>query len=103
MMPNCFTYLAMTLVIDTLLEGDYSGQGQFRDRLRSWLGTRRSLMQLSGVAVMWRALAAWLDVRAAAGEPFRRLVLPPPGPGPRSATHAACRSRRARTPGSSSA
>jgi len=77
-LPNCFAYLAMTLLIDTLLEGSYSDQGQFRDRLRNWLGTRRSLMHLSGVAEMWRALTAWLDVRADAREPYRRLVLPPP-------------------------
>lgn len=76
--PNCFTYLAMTLFIDTLLEGEYAGQGQFRDRLRSWLGTSRHMMQLSGVASMWRALAAWLDERVQAGDPLRRLVLPPP-------------------------
>jgi hypothetical protein len=76
--PNCFTYLAITLLIDTLLEGHYSEQGQFRDRLRSWLGTTRSMMQLSGVATMWRELAAWLDARVAAGERFRRLVLPDP-------------------------
>lgn len=77
-LPNCFTYLAMTLLIDTLLDGDYSGQGQFRDRLRSWLGTTRSMMQLSGVATMWRELATWLDVRVVAGDSFRRLVLPDP-------------------------
>lgn len=76
--PNCFAYLAMTLLIDTLLQGDYSQQGQFRDRLRNWLGTTRSLMQLSGVAAMWRSLAVWLDNKADQGEPYRRLVLPPP-------------------------
>ncbi len=74
-LPNCFSYLAMTLLIDTFLEGAYSSRGQFRDRLRNWLGTTRSLMHLAGVAEMWRALARWLDVRADAGEPFRRLVL----------------------------
>jgi hypothetical protein len=77
-LPNCFAYLAITLLIDTLLDGDYSGQGQFRDRLRSWLGTTRSMMQLSGVSTMWLALADWLDARVEAGEPFRRLVLPNP-------------------------
>jgi hypothetical protein len=76
--PNCFTYLVVTLLIDTLLDGDYSGQGQFRDRLRKWLETTRSMMQLSGVATMWRFLAKWLDARVAAGESLRRLVLPDP-------------------------
>jgi hypothetical protein len=76
--PSCFSYLSMTLLIDTLLEGEYSSQGQFRDRLRVWLGTTRRISQLAGVATMWRALATWLDIRADGGEPFRRLVLPPP-------------------------
>jgi len=77
--PNCLTYLAMTLLIDTLLEGDYSDIGQFRNRLRSWLGTQKSVMQLSGVALMWRRLVSWLDDKVDGGEPFRRLELPAPG------------------------
>lgn len=77
--PNCFAYLAMTLLIDTLLDGDYSDKGQFRDRLRIWLKTQRSLMDLSGIAVMWQNLATWLDERVNAGQLFRRLLLPSPG------------------------
>jgi hypothetical protein len=78
-LPYCFTYLAMTLLIDTLLDGDYSDRGQFRDRLRIWLRTKRRLMDLSGIAVMWRELASWLDARVETGQPFRRLLLPSPG------------------------
>ena len=76
--PNCFGYLCASLLIDTLLDGAYSGQGQYRDRLRIWLGTSRTMMQLSGIASMWRDLGHWLDERAAAGGDFRRLVLPDP-------------------------
>ncbi|SFW32040.1 hypothetical protein [Nitrosovibrio sp. Nv17] len=76
--PNCFAYLCASLLIDTLLDGTYSGQGQYRDRLRTWLGTSRSMMQLTGVASMWRTLDRWLCERVSAGDDFRRLVLPDP-------------------------
>ncbi|WP_088347294.1 MULTISPECIES: hypothetical protein [Rhodomicrobium] len=76
--PSCFAYLCMSLLIDTLLDGEYSGRGQYRERLRTWLSTSRSMMQLSGIAGMWRSLASWLDERIAAGEGFRRLMLPDP-------------------------
>jgi hypothetical protein len=76
--PECFAYLCASLLIDTLLDGAYSGQGQFRDRLRTWLGTSRTMMQLPGIASMWHDLKCWLDARVAAGEPFRTLVLPDP-------------------------
>lgn len=79
-LPNCFAYLAMTLLIDTQMDGAYADHGQFRERLRSWLGTNRGLMQLSGVAVMWRSLSKWLDARVDAGDSVRRLILPSPGP-----------------------
>lgn len=76
--PNCFGYLCASLLIDTLLDGAYSGQGQFRDRLRIWLGASQKMMQLSGIASMWRDLAHWLDKRVAADGNFRRLILPDP-------------------------
>ena len=76
--PECFGYLCASLLILTLLDGTYLGQGQFRDRLRIWLGTSRTMMQLTGIARMWHDLKHWLDDRVAAGEPFRTLVLPDP-------------------------
>ena len=76
--PNCFAYLCASLLIDTLLEGAYSDLGQYRERLRTWLGTSRSMMQLSGIAHMWRDLSRWLENKAAAGDDFRTLVLPDP-------------------------
>jgi hypothetical protein len=77
--PNCFAYLAMTLLIDTLLDGEYTDKGQFRDRLRTWLGTSLKLANLSGIATMWVKLSLWLDEKAEMGEPFRRISLPPTG------------------------
>lgn len=77
--PNCFTYLAFTLLIDTLLEGDTSQSGEFRQKLIKWLGVDTTVSNLRGVALMWESLVRWLDARIEAGEPFRRLILPDPG------------------------
>jgi len=74
--PNCMAILAVSLLVDSLLDGEYEGQGQYRTKLAQWLNTDRSLMDLRGIAVMWKELAAWLDDRVEAGAPFRRLVLP---------------------------
>lgn len=76
--PGCFAYLCASLLIDTLLDGAYSAQGEYRARLRTWLGTSRSMMQLSGIASMWRDLASWLEERSAAGDDVRTLLLPDP-------------------------
>jgi hypothetical protein len=77
--PNCFAYLCASLLIDTLLDGQYSGLGQYRDRLRTWLGTSHALAQLTGLASMWEDLERWLSARAAAGDDLRLLILPDPG------------------------
>lgn len=82
--PNCMALLAMTLLVDSLLDGTYSGSNQYREKLAQWLGIGRSFMNLSGIATMWVELVAWLDERIAAGEPFRSLILPD---APRSWTH----------------
>ncbi|MGX5842691.1 hypothetical protein ACWGTI_18400 [Mesorhizobium sp. ArgA1] len=74
--PNCMAILALSLLVDSLLDGEYEGQGQYRAKLAQWLGTHRSLMNLRGIAAMWVGLAAWLDGRVESGAPFRRLVLP---------------------------
>ncbi|MCY0856857.1 hypothetical protein [Cupriavidus sp. D39] len=74
--PNFFAYLAVTLFIDSLLEGNYASSGAFRTKLAKWLDVDNSFQQLKGVACMWEELVGWLDGRIKAGEPFRRLVLP---------------------------
>ncbi len=74
--PNCFAPLAMTLLIDSLLDGDGYDNNQFRAKLASWLGVDRKFNNLAGVKLMWEELAGWLDAQALAGRPFRRLVLP---------------------------
>lgn len=74
--PNCFAPLAMTLLIDSLLDGDSYENNQFRAKLASWLGVDRTFNDLSGVKLMWEELRDWLDAQASAGRPFRRLVLP---------------------------
>ncbi|MBO3275198.1 hypothetical protein [Pseudomonas schmalbachii] len=77
--PNCFSYLAFTLLIDSLLEGNTTQSGEFRHKLMKWLGIDAAVSNLRGIALMWESLASWLDRRVQAGEQFRRLILPNPG------------------------
>ena len=74
--PECMAMLALSLLVDSLLDGDYGGTGEYRVKLRQWLGVDRSFMMLRGIAAMWKELVAWLDARVADGAPFRRLILP---------------------------
>jgi hypothetical protein len=77
--PNCMAILALSLLVDCLLDGVYQEKGQYRAKLSEWLGIDRTLSDLRGIATMWEELAAWLERRIAAGAPFRHLVLPDPG------------------------
>ncbi|MBD9415260.1 hypothetical protein IB234_11915 [Pseudomonas sp. PDM16] len=77
--PNCFSYLVFTLLIDSLLEGNTTQSGEFRNKLMKWLKIKTPFSDLSGVALMWESLVRWLDKRIQAGEPFRHLILPDPG------------------------
>lgn len=77
--PNCFSYLVFTLLVDGLLEGNTSKSGEFRHKLMKWLEADATVSNLRGVALMWESLVRWLDARIEAGEPFRRLILPYPG------------------------
>jgi len=74
--PNCLAMLALTLLVDSHLDGAYEDKGQYRAKLAEWLHTDRRFMDLRGIAMMWDELVTWLDRRIAAGAPFRRLVLP---------------------------
>jgi len=74
--PNCFAPLAMTLLIDILLESTEYGGNQFRAKLADWLDIDRTFNDLSGVKLMWEQVARWLCIRVEQGAPFRRLVLP---------------------------
>jgi hypothetical protein len=78
-LPGCFSYLALTLYVDSLIEDDAEGVGAFRSKLAGFLRVDRAFSNLSGVADMWRDLATWLDAKIKKGESFRRLVLPDPG------------------------
>jgi hypothetical protein len=74
--PGCIAILALSLLVDSLLDGDYNGTNEYRAKLRQWLGINRSFTVLRGVATMWNQLVLWLDARIAEGEPYRRLILP---------------------------
>lgn len=73
--PGCFAYLALTIFVDSQRDGD-SASDQFRPKLAAFLGVNRSFSKLSGIAIMWRALRAWLARQAKSGGAFRKLVLP---------------------------
>ncbi|HBR46702.1 MAG TPA: hypothetical protein DEA80_17595 [Afipia sp.] len=75
--PGCFAYLALTIFVDSQIDGDDSdGSEQFRPKLAAFLGGDRGFSKLSGVAIMWRSLREWLARQVKAGKPFRKLVLP---------------------------
>lgn len=73
--PSCIAMLALTLLVDSILDGEYEGYG-YRGKLSQWLGDDSSFSDLHGIATMWHQLVDWLDKRIAAGAPFRPLVLP---------------------------
>ncbi|MFE0757896.1 hypothetical protein ACFW16_28305 [Inquilinus sp. NPDC058860] len=75
-LPNCMAPLALSLLVDSLLDGEYRDHGQYRAKLRQWLGVSNSFTVLRGIALMWEELVAWLDRRIDEGQPFRRLLLP---------------------------
>ena len=77
--PNCFAPLAMTLLIDLLLDGATETGNQFRSKLADWLRIDRKFSDLSGIKLMWDALNQWLHTRIKHGAPFRQIVLPDPG------------------------
>ncbi|MDH8340802.1 hypothetical protein QIH02_27555, partial [Klebsiella pneumoniae] len=59
--PGCFAYLALTIFVDSQIDGDDSdGSEQFRPKLAAFLGGDRGFSKLSGVAIMWRSLREWL-------------------------------------------
>lgn len=74
--PNCLAMLALTLFIDSLFDGAYETNGQYRTKLREWLGVKDKFSDLRGIATMWKELVSWLEKRVAAGAPYRRLILP---------------------------
>ena len=78
-LPGCFTYLALTLYVDSLMEEDAGNDGAFRAKLASFLHADRAFSNLTGVAQMWVDLNRWLAASAAKDGLYRRLVLPDPG------------------------
>lgn len=73
--PGCFTYLALTIFVDSQRDGD-AASDEFRPKLAAFLRVDKSFSKLSGIATMWKALREWLSRQAKAGKPFRKLILP---------------------------
>lgn len=47
--PNCFAMLALSLLVDSLLDGIYEEKGQYRAKLAEWLSIDRSFTDLHGI------------------------------------------------------
>jgi hypothetical protein len=78
-LPGCFSFLALTLFVDSLIDEQFNETGQFRPKLADFLRVDRSFSNLCGVAEMWNALDSWLRRQHQLGRPFRLLNLPDPG------------------------
>jgi hypothetical protein len=74
--PGCFAYLALTMLVEGMIDPDASGN-EFRPKLASFLKLDRTFSNLAGINQMWLDLKMWLNVRARQGLPFRPLELPP--------------------------
>lgn len=74
--PGCFAYLALTMLVEGMIDPDASGH-EFRPKLASFLKLNRTFSNLTGINGMWLELEKWLNVRARKGLPFRALELPP--------------------------
>lgn len=74
--PGCFAYLALTMLVEGMIDPDASGH-EFRPKLASFLKLDRTFSNLTGINLMWLELEKWLNDRARQGLPFRALELPP--------------------------
>ncbi|MFG1242356.1 hypothetical protein V5F31_08235 [Xanthobacter sp. V7C-4] len=73
--PGYFRYLVLTALVSATEDG--AGENKnFRDRLGKLLKADGSFNSVSGVNDLWRALDDWCKHKRAAGEPYRRVVLP---------------------------
>ncbi|MCJ2105398.1 hypothetical protein MKK70_08400 [Methylobacterium sp. E-041] len=76
-LPGCFAYLVLTLYVASLHgNGDEDRNGDFRHKLRRFLGSDRTFMELPGVAGMWASLQRWLARRRQDDGSYRELVFP---------------------------
>ena len=76
--PPFFIELAFSCLVASPPDGEIRNIGDFRNRLALLLDHEESVANypLSTLAPLWRAFSRWLDVRRAAGDPYRRLILP---------------------------
>lgn len=78
--PPFFVELAFSCLVASPPDGEIRGVGDYRNRLALLMGHDRAATNypLETLAPLWEAFGRWLDVRRAAGSPYRRLELPPP-------------------------
>ncbi|WP_164940820.1 hypothetical protein [Bradyrhizobium zhanjiangense] len=76
--PTYFRFLVLTCLVSATDTGAGSTHN-FRIRLGELLDADGPFHAVDGVNELWRSVARWCDRKRAAGEPFRRIVLPDPG------------------------
>lgn len=74
--PGWFNYLVLSCHIASV-SPDRASSGQFRRRLKDELGLPSEIATLTGIALLWEKTKAWCDRKREAGEPFRKIELPP--------------------------
>ena len=74
-LPGYFRYLLLTALVSATDTGAGSSHN-FRLRLGELLNSAGRFNSVSGVNALWKELSAWCERKRAAGEPYRKLVLP---------------------------
>jgi hypothetical protein len=74
-LPTFFRYLVLTCLVSATDAGAGDTRN-FRMRLGELLNAPGAFNSVSGVNALWKALVRWCDLRRAAGQNMRRVILP---------------------------
>ena len=76
--PGWFRYLLFTCVV-AAASSDLAPVNDYRQRIQAFLRWSSQPVVLSGIATLWRELAAWCEQKRSEGEPYRAIALPDQG------------------------
>ncbi len=74
-LPGYFRYLVLTALVSATDTG-VGASHNFRTRLGQLLDAEGQFNSVSGVNALWEELVGWCERKRAAGEPYRKIVLP---------------------------
>ncbi|MGN7754686.1 hypothetical protein [Sinorhizobium sp. 22678] len=74
-LPGYFRYLVLTALVSATDTG-VGASHNFRIRLGQLLNAEGQFNSVSGVNALWEELVGWCDRKRAAGEPYRKVLLP---------------------------